>query len=74
MPPVVHAPSAPPTNNAPAVDEHEDLHDDDYEEKAECCICMCVPPDSVFVPCGHSCACLECAKSCKTCPICRKAP
>ena len=54
--------------------EHEDNHDDDYDPKAECCICMSAPPDSVFVPCGHSCTCLDCGKKCKECPVCRRKP
>lgn len=43
----------------------------------ECSICMSdteTEPNLLFVifaPCGHYCACQDCAQKCKTCPMCR---
>ncbi len=38
-----------------------------------CNICFKKNINSIFIPCGHLCCCLKCAKKCKTiCPICRK--
>ena len=51
---------------------------------SECVICMSVPPDQVFLPCGHVCACSDCYTGmlqahrsnpyhCKAnCPLCRQ--
>jgi len=37
-----------------------------------CIICFENPVATVFVPCGHSCCCIECSKNFKTeCPVCR---
>ena len=41
----------------------------------ECKICFDAPINTVLVPCGHLCVCLECSKrlvgSSRVCPICR---
>lgn len=37
----------------------------------ECSICMDSDDKRIFVPCGH-CACVECCKSIKACPFCKK--
>ena len=45
------------------------------ENNTKCVICMLNNKISVFVPCGHRCACYECAKTVynklKKCPLCR---
>jgi hypothetical protein len=42
------------------------------EEADLCQICYTYEMNAVFVDCGHVCSCLECAKQCDCCPICRK--
>jgi tetratricopeptide (TPR) repeat protein len=41
----------------------------------ECCVCMATQKCSIFVPCGHLCVCVACAKcimaGSKECPVCR---
>eukprot|EP01004_Peranema_trichophorum_P002615 NODE_1660_length_1859_cov_45.541475_g1407_i0.p1 GENE.NODE_1660_length_1859_cov_45.541475_g1407_i0~~NODE_1660_length_1859_cov_45.541475_g1407_i0.p1 ORF type:complete len:542 (-),score=109.78 NODE_1660_length_1859_cov_45.541475_g1407_i0:175-1800(-) len=41
------------------------------EDDGSCIICFDAVIDSVLVPCGHCCACLNCSKSMRQCPICR---
>eukprot|EP01006_Ploeotia_vitrea_P012884 TRINITY_DN33957_c0_g1_i1.p1 TRINITY_DN33957_c0_g1~~TRINITY_DN33957_c0_g1_i1.p1 ORF type:complete len:277 (-),score=2.94 TRINITY_DN33957_c0_g1_i1:201-995(-) len=46
------------------------------DEGDECCICMTAPKEAVLVPCGHICACVECANQLQRtsrCPICRQS-
>ena len=38
----------------------------------ECAICMDTRRSHCFVPCGHRCACEECAAKVSVCPICRQ--
>ena len=44
-------------------------------ESSECVVCLDAPPAIIFAPCGHFCACEECATSLhrttKKCPMCR---
>ena len=41
--------------------------------KKNCQICFNSKINAVFVPCGHSYWCYDCAKKCKKrCPVCRK--
>ncbi|KIV80523.1 hypothetical protein PV11_08016 [Exophiala sideris] len=43
------------------------------DEQAELCqICCEQAIDSLFFDCGHVCSCVDCAKQCEICPICRK--
>lgn len=43
------------------------------DEQADLCqICYGDEIDALFFDCGHVCACVECAKQCEQCPICRK--
>ncbi|OAP59538.1 hypothetical protein AYL99_06836 [Fonsecaea erecta] len=43
------------------------------DEQADLCqICYSNEIDALFFDCGHVCACVECAKQCEICPICRK--
>lgn len=37
----------------------------------DCVICLCVPKDTVLVPCGHFCVCSSCAANVPSCPMCR---
>lgn len=38
----------------------------------ECIICFEQPVQTCFIPCGHSCACVECAQQfTEQCPVCR---
>jgi hypothetical protein len=43
--------------------------------ETECSVCLEKPINAVLMPCGHACACLECAGSLlelhAPCPICR---
>lgn len=44
------------------------------DEQADLCqICAGEEVDALFFPCGHVCACVECARQCAQCPICRKS-
>jgi hypothetical protein len=43
------------------------------DEQADLCqICYGEEIDALFFDCGHVCACVECARQCELCPICRK--
>nr|XP_018904719.1 PREDICTED: putative inhibitor of apoptosis [Bemisia tabaci] len=39
----------------------------------ECKICFTEEISVVFLPCGHTMACIECAQSLDRCPVCRKS-
>lgn len=41
------------------------------QERDLCKICFESAANAVFVPCGHLCCCLACAKRCALCPHCR---
>lgn len=44
------------------------------DEQADLCqICYSQEIDALFFDCGHVCSCVECARQCEICPICRKA-
>ena len=42
-----------------------------FPKFSECCICMDARRGIVFLPCGHVCACAECAQGLSACPLCR---
>lgn len=48
---------------------------DKVYESVECVVCLECSPTIIFAPCGHFCACDECARSLfnttKKCPMCR---
>jgi hypothetical protein len=39
--------------------------------KSECVVCLTAEPVMALMPCGHRCACVDCAPLLRTCPICR---
>jgi len=39
--------------------------------KTECVVCLTAEPVMAMIPCGHRCACADCAPSLRMCPICR---
>ena len=39
--------------------------------KTECVVCLTAEPVMALMPCGHRCACADCAPSLRMCPICR---
>jgi serine/threonine protein kinase len=39
--------------------------------KTECVVCLSTEPVMALMPCGHRCACADCAQSLSLCPICR---
>lgn len=47
----------------------DDMSKDDKDNT--CKICYSNKINSVFVPCGHLCSCIECSKNIEACPICR---
>jgi len=43
------------------------------DEQADLCqICYSQEIDALFFDCGHVCSCVECARQCEICPICRR--
>lgn len=38
-----------------------------------CLVCYVEERDAVFYPCGHMCACLECARKLEDCPYCHRS-
>ena len=42
-------------------------------EEAQCAVCMEAERTVAFVPCGHRCACEQCAEGLPRCPMCQKA-
>ena len=63
-----------------ANEEHENIEmrkelknlKESTEESQKCKICMEGKLEIVFTPCGHLFCCINCAPSCKNCPLCRK--
>ena len=43
------------------------------EQRDLCQICYGEEVDALFYDCGHVCACVDCAKQCESCPICRRS-
>lgn len=44
------------------------------DEQADLCqICYGQEIDALFFDCGHVCSCVECARQCEICPICRRS-
>jgi len=44
------------------------------DEQADLCqICYGEEIDALFFDCGHVCSCVECARQCDICPICRRS-
>ncbi|KIW15465.1 hypothetical protein PV08_05511 [Exophiala spinifera] len=44
------------------------------DEQADLCqICYGQEIDALFFDCGHVCSCVECARQCDICPICRRS-
>jgi len=41
------------------------------EAKTECVVCLTAEPVMALMPCGHRCACADCAPALRMCPICR---
>ena len=46
------------------------------EKSKECCVCMETRKSHIFIPCGHFCACQQCADAIMAadkpeCPMCR---
>ena len=75
-PPPMHLPlaSAYSAYSRDALDMPEELLDD----RSLCVVCMNQVPTVCFIPCGHVCACRECASRLqetkeKKCPVCRNA-
>lgn len=62
------------TNNTPSI-----IYDIKTNDNNECIICMDRKKDTIFIPCGHHCSCMICAKIIvndyinTTCPICRSS-
>ena len=46
--------------------------DNTYSNRLLCKICLDGEIGVVFLPCGHQCACTQCAPCVTDCPICRK--
>ena len=44
--------------------------DSEITRTYECKLCMEQLIEVVFLPCGHTLSCRNCAKSCKVCPVC----
>jgi len=57
-----------PTTPPPASLEDENAR---LKEQRTCKICMDGEVGVVFLPCGHFCACVNCAPALKDCPVCR---
>ena len=57
-------------NNTPSI-----IYDIKTNDDNECIICMDRKKDAIFLPCGHHCSCMTCAKIIvndhMACPICR---
>ena len=41
------------------------------ERMYECKLCMNVPIQCVFLPCGHTLSCRACSQKVKKCPVCQ---
>jgi len=81
--PSVSSPASPPPSEtcvslplstpAPGPSQPASLEDENarLKEQRTCKICMDGEVGVVFLPCGHFCACVNCAPSLKDCPVCR---
>ena len=45
--------------------------EEEKEDKDNCKICFSAQSNSVIIPCGHMCACMDCGLRLHLCPICR---
>ncbi|XP_039247791.2 inhibitor of apoptosis protein-like [Styela clava] len=45
----------------------------ELERERTCKICLTLPADILFQPCGHICSCATCARRLYNCPVCRRA-
>lgn len=60
-------------NTSAACKGDEEVDIDDVDERQVCKICWERVIDTVILPCGHLCMCLECAKlGLNACPICQE--
>jgi E3 ubiquitin-protein ligase XIAP/baculoviral IAP repeat-containing protein 2/3 len=72
-------PSAPPLSlenySSPSDSHHRDrkrdIAGDMDEDEYLCKICFELKIDSIILPCGHCCSCMECCQALDICPICR---
>lgn len=53
------------------IDDSDDETNETPNEKC-CKICLEQEHNTVFIPCGHICACVKCAFSVEKCPLCRE--
>jgi len=51
---------------------HEDQLATDENDRSDCKVCYTNKIITVFVPCGHMCACMSCANMLPSCPLCNK--
>ncbi|XP_055608302.1 E3 ubiquitin-protein ligase MYLIP [Uranotaenia lowii] len=58
-------------DSADESDKLERLVEERIMEAVTCIICADNMMDTMFLPCGHITACLQCAKQCDRCPLCR---
>jgi hypothetical protein len=58
------------------IGEAQDIKGEVNEDNKECTICLSADSDTIIMPCGHMCICMDCGKSIKAskhpdCPVCR---
>lgn len=73
---VSEAPPVPSTVDRPCPSPSTSDNKGGNSGSGDCAVCLEKPIQAAIVPCGHACACLECAKAIqdgasKACPICR---
>lgn len=56
--------------------KEEDISELKIYEIGDCVVCLSIPSNIIFIPCGHMCVCNECYQGLKKikncCPLCRR--
>ena len=52
--------------------EMEAMRESSNVSQETCVVCLDNPKGTVFIPCGHVCACLLCSEHVDACPLCRQ--
>jgi hypothetical protein len=64
------APPAPELDHLREANQKLSQEKQSLEDVTKCVVCLDAQRQNCFLPCGHVCACIECAKGLANCPLC----